>query len=342
MSDPEFDYLWDPRAKPAEAIRAMEQQLHGYSAQARGLSCKAPTPAQAVAMRPRRRWPWLAAAAAVLLTVLAPVYRWSWPAQAAWPLVLTTAQHTESRQLAPGQTLSLQNDQHARLQIARIGRIELAPGSQLQLLETASGRHRVELKQGQMQARVWAPPGYFGVQGGGALILDLGCEFELSVSPDDSGRLQVSSGWVAFERAGRETLVPAGYALDFNGSSNSTPVRVHASDALRTALAALDQALQLRGDPPGARSKDLDALAAAVAEHAANDDLHSLLSLLTRYPMLAQTALYPRLANALGTAADDSQHRRDWARGEVAAINRWWQLLPRPPKAWWRHWRDAF
>ena len=61
--------------------------------------------------------------------------------------------------------------------------------------------------------------------GGGALVLDLGCASELSIAASEVGRLQVSSGWVAFERGGHETLVPEHHAIEFDRQRNSTPRR---------------------------------------------------------------------------------------------------------------------
>jgi len=336
------DYLWQPAAQPEPEVSALERQLSAFSARARGLDQRpTPQPRTRPAERPRRRFAlWaLAAAALALLASVPALNRWSWPAQAAWPLQLTDASHTHSLQLAPGQTLQLAADEAARIDVARIGQIALQPGSSLQLIETAGGQHRVALRSGRMQVRVWAPPGHFGVFAGGALVLDLGCVFELAINTNGHGSLQVSSGWVMFERAGRETLVPEHHAIDFDRQQNSTPLRLDAGPPLAAALAALDRALY---SDAAARGTDVQRLAAALAAVTGEADKHTLLSLLSRYPPLAKTALYPQLARALGVAGTDAQHRIAWAAGDHAAIEAWWKRVPKPPKAWWRNWRDAF
>lgn len=349
MKDQDQNFLWDPAQAPASAdLRQLELRLRDFGARARGLAARLPpVPETAMAapstrkncrVRMPRMWRWLgissAAAAALVLGLALHLHlRLQWDASRPWPVQLSApGQDARHSSLQVGERLTVAEGQHARLQVAGIGRVELDAGAHLRLVETATGQHRVELQQGRMHARIWAPPGHFGVSGGGALVLDLGCEFELDVDAQARGQLSVHSGWVQIERGGRETLVPAGYSLHFDTRGVGTPLHVDAGPALRETVARLDHAI--------ATSRDVETHAKALAEQVGSEDIHTLLSLLTRHPELARTNLYPPLASALKLPPDDSL-RAAWSAGDVDAINRGWQRLPQPPKAWWRHWRDA-
>ncbi len=235
--------------------------------------------------------------------------------------------------LAVGETLLTGTGQHARVAIARIGALEVSPKTRLRLIETRSGHHRVALESGHVHARVWAPPGAFGVLDGGVEVIDLGCVFDLWKHADGSGRLAVGSGWVMHSEGGRETLVPAGYALDFGPDHVGLPLRPVAAAAFADAVNALDRALQAGHRDATAETR--------IGDLAAPDDAFTLLSLLTRYPALADGPLYPRLAETIGATPIDARHRVAWASGSVHAINAWWDRMPRPPKQWWRNWRDV-
>jgi hypothetical protein len=260
-------------------------------------------------------------------------YRLYWPEGQPWILQRASG----PSQLAPGERLQTGSIETAELAVARIGSLQIAPGSAVKLLVSRSGRHRIELEHGRVQARIWAPPGYFGISAGPMRVVDLGCEFILERNVDGSGNLRVLSGWVQQHVGGQEQLVPAGHALNFSANAASTPLRDDAPATLREAVAALDQALL--------RNADVDRLAqlaGVVAMSARDADHYTLMSLLLRDPSLAAGPLYPRLAQALRMPANDSAHRTDWVAGDHAAIELWWRRLPSQPKRWWSHWRDAF
>lgn len=362
MND-ERDALWDPALGGDDALRRMEALLAPYSARARGLADRLPrTPAQCApdapadeppswppALRsahrratvPRRRLLLRIAAAAVLavsVVVAGMAYRLSWSEGRAWMVRSAGGPAPASPWMAPGDVVHTDSDQMLDIAVARIGRVAVSPGSTVRLVETGAGRHRIALDSGHLRARIWAPPGYFGVSAGTAEVIDLGCDFDLWQQPDGSGRLLVRSGWIAHRVGAREVLVPAGYALRFDARQADTPMRVNAEPAFVAAIARLVQALPRSG----AGSPAVLSAATAVADAAADDDAYTLLHLLSRHPRLADGPLYPRLATALAAPADDRRHRAAWARGDRAAINRWWQRLPVQPKTWWLNWTDAF
>ncbi|HNR91679.1 MAG TPA: hypothetical protein PKO41_04545 [Dokdonella sp.] len=323
------DPLWDPEAAPDAELVGLRAMLAPYSVAARGI---ARWPALRIVRRRRsvgRWWP-LAAAAVMLIVSGLHHHRLQWEAGRSWAL------DGPMRTLAEGQRIAT-GDAGTSIEVARIGRIELSPDSVLRLVETRTAHHRVDLEHGHLRARIWAPPGYFGLSDRHREIVDLGCDFEVWKQADGSGRAIVHSGWIAWRSGMDEQLVPAGFEVHFDGERITLPLRMDAEPALRQAMAAFEtQRLSPHGDHDAfARVAD------RVADVAQDTDAITLLSLLTEYPELASGRLYPRLARALGVSVDPT-HRRAWQTGSREAIDAWWARLPVQPKRWWLNWRDAW
>jgi hypothetical protein len=363
------DPLWNPAATGDEYLRRLERQLASFSVAARGLAEWQPVatagpvpldesssassnraPRMGLKERARRRaahrprWRHLhriAAAIALisLLLVAAHFHRLAWTEGEPWRVTATGSPSSTMRSaLAPGESIRTAPHESLHIAVARIGEITLAPESTLRLLETGEQRHRVDLQSGHLRARIWAPPGYFGVSDALSETIDLGCEFDLWKRGDGSGRVRVSSGWIVHTTATQEILVPAGHELTFDARHASPPRRVDASATFSRALDRLDALLERDDDV------SIDALAVAadaLAEQASDRDAFTLLALLSEHPSLATGSLYRRLGDAFGVPHDPA-HRAAWARGDQAAIASWWERLPRPPKHWWSNWMDAF
>lgn len=328
------DPLWDPRHECDDpGLMALRKALAPLSVASRGLASW-PSPRRA-RIRRRAALVAVAMAASVLMVVGAHLYRLHWPSGLAWP-VLPMAGAEDDTRLAPGQRITTDSHDASTIEVARIGRIELSPDSSMRLVETRSRHHRAELEYGHLRARIWAPPGDFGLVDGVFEIVDLGCDFEVWKALDGSGRLFVRSGWIAWRAGAHERLVPEGFGLRFEADRSSTPLRADAPPALVDAVGAIDRVLAMDGQ----RQADLDVPARAVSDAAGDADAITLLSLLTEHPSLANGPIYARLAQAWGVNLDPS-HRSAWAAGDRTAIDAWWARLPRPPKRWWLHWRDA-
>lgn len=331
------DALWNPRHEGDADIRRLETLLAPYRAEARLPSEWTRQPAP-----PPRRFRHFARVlaaglAATLLLYAGHVHRLGWSDGAPWQ-VTGDGDTVVSGVVAPGGLLETDAQESLRIAVARIGEITLSPASTLQLVETRAGKHRVDLQQGHMRARIWAPPGYFGVADGNSEVVDLGCDFDLWKQPDGRGRVYVRSGWVAYRVAAHEVLVPAGYGMQFDAEHPSTPMRPEAAAAFVQAVRHLERALATRDVSP----RDTLAASAAVAHAAQDADAFTLLALLSEHPRLADGDLYPRLAQALKTTQNDAEHRSAWIAGRRAAIDAWWTLLPTSPKRWWANWSDVF
>jgi len=322
------DPLWDPDLPGDGELERLTALLGAYR------HVPGPVPAAPPLRRGRRRLFPLAAAAALVACAIGIAAWVPWRLQ--WSEHRQWAVQTDARALpatlAVGQTLATAATQSATLQVARIGRMQVMPGTRVRLADTRTGHHRLELLEGRIRARIWAPPGHFGIAAGASETVDLGCEFEMSRTPQGEGTIHVTSGWVMHSVEGQETLVPAGSTLDFTGERSGIPLATGASTGFRTAVDQFDRAMAA-----GQRPADAEAL---IAREATAADRFTLLTLLTRYPALASGPLYPRLA-AMFDGAPAPGHRAAWQRGSVHAMNLWWEQIPRPPKAWWLNWRDA-
>lgn len=326
------DPLWDPDLPGDDTVERLAALLGAYRHVPRPGIAWPGTPA---AIPRRRRRAAVIAAAAALAACVAGVAAWlpwrlQWSEHRQWP-IQTTALPSPAA-LEVGRTLATSPKQSATVEVARIGRMEVMPGTRITLLDTRTGHHRLDLLEGRVRARIWAPPGYFAITAGASETIDLGCAFEMSRDRLGNGTLQVTSGWVMHRVHGQETLVPAGSSLEFSATRSGIPFAVTASSRFRAAVRRLDLAMSAGTPAPEMEKR--------VAEEATAADGFALLSLLTRYPALASGPLYPKLASLLGEPAD-AGHREAWSRGSVHAMNAWWARIPRPPKAWWLNWRDA-
>jgi hypothetical protein len=147
----------------------------------------------------------------------------------------------ENGKLVVGQFLETDANSRARVQVANIGQVEIAPNSRVQLVKTQLSEHRLSLERGLLKAKILAPPRLFIVDTPSAVAVDLGCEYTLEVDKDGSSKLHVTSGYVALEKDGRESIVPAGaFCLTKRGKGLGTPFSEDASREFQTALVRFD------------------------------------------------------------------------------------------------------
>lgn len=143
--------------------------------------------------------------------------------------------------LAVGETLETDENSKARVEVADIGQVEIAPNSRIQLVNSSENEHRLALEKGKLQAIILAPPRLFIVDTPSAVAVDLGCAYTLEVDEKGDSKLHVTSGFVALERDGRESIVPAGaMAITKKGKGLGTPFAENASAEYRSALYEFD------------------------------------------------------------------------------------------------------
>ncbi|HEY8563566.1 MAG TPA: FecR domain-containing protein [Pyrinomonadaceae bacterium] len=143
--------------------------------------------------------------------------------------------------LAVGEVLETDADARARVEVADIGNVEIAPNSRVRLVNTTRAEHRLALEKGVLKAKIFAPPRLFIVDTPSAAAIDLGCEYTLEVDPEGNSRLHVTSGFVALENGRFESIVPAGaIALTRKGKGVGTPFAEDASAKLQAALYRFD------------------------------------------------------------------------------------------------------
>lgn len=338
------DYLWDRRGLVDPEVAGLERLLRGHAhgdVPRRPRVASPPKPA----LRVRRRGLRVALAAAAMLAVCAlGVRAWlqqrlHWEAGEPWQVlaqqgdVRIDGRSQQASRLALDGTLETGKGAMTRLRAAGIGEVAVGAGSRVRLVETRTGRHRMQLEQGSLWARVWAPPGQFGVGVAGAEVIDRGCEFLLKVDADGNGSLSVLSGWVQVDNLRREVMVPQGTRVRVNGDGAAgTPQAFSASPAFVAALEAID-ARNGAVDPGG---EEIRRLVAASRQQ----DAISLLALLRDYPQLAEGPMFERLAQLLPTKTPVT--REAWRDDRMAVLNTWWDALPYPRvKRWWTQWPDA-
>ena len=320
-------YLWDPKATPDPEVQAVERLLEPLRLDATA------TPREwrprTSPPRARLRWAYGLAAAAVVLIGLGwslSAYRLSWPAGRAW--TVDNASGGVPNELAVGSTLDLASSANARVNIARIGTMQVDPGARVTLRYTQGTRHRLGLDRGTVRVRTWAPPGSVAFITPAGEVIDMGCEFDLTVEASRT-IVRVRSGWVQVANNVEESLIPAGAASEMR--ADRAPGIAVFEDA-RPGFAAAVRALEVG-------TGDRDAHVATIASLARARDMYTLLMLVER-----QTYGSDRLAAA---AADlvpppTGVTVNGIIRGDRDALWRWRDTLPLPPvKGWLRNWRDG-
>ena len=140
-----------------------------------------------------------------------------------------------------GQLLETDARSTARIAVADIGTVDVSPNSRIRLAATGSDEHRLSLERGKLHAKIYAPPRLFVVDTPSAKAVDLGCEYTLDVDKNGDSILHVTGGWVALERDGRESIVPAGMMCRTRkGQGLGTPFNAEATEAFKKALDSFD------------------------------------------------------------------------------------------------------
>jgi hypothetical protein len=143
--------------------------------------------------------------------------------------------------LGVGAWLETDGASRAEIELADLGHVTVAPGSRLRLVATAPNEQRLELAQGGIDAKVFAPPRIFVVDTPTARAIDLGCAYHLEVLPAGGTILRVTSGAVELAGGGRESHVPAGASCETRPLLGpGLPTFDDASDAFKALVRRVD------------------------------------------------------------------------------------------------------
>ncbi len=239
----------------------------------------------------------VAVAAALLIAIgVAVVWIYSRESRPFWAVARIAGAPTigsstidDKGRLGLGEWLETDAASRAKIEVGSIGQVEIDPNTRVRLLENKPTEHRLELARGRLSAHIWAPPRLFFVDTPSAVAADLGCAYTLEVDDTGAGLLRVTSGWVALQLHGRESMVPAGAACATRPVVGpGTPYFEDASASFRDALAKIDfDSLQ---------GKELDSALETVLLQARLRDTLTLWHLLARVNGGARERVYERLA----------------------------------------------
>ena len=332
MSD---DYLWDGSGPPDPDVQRLEALL------GRLRTPLADRPAPRLP-RPPVRWrtlrylgPALAAAAAMLLMIgvtlrTRSVASWEVANLAGQPRVESSTLAGSGR-ITVGQTLVTDGRSQARMTVATIGQVTIDTNTRVRLVATRDGHHRLALEHGTLRAVINAPPGQFIVNTPSATATDLGCAYTLHVDEDGAGYLSVTSGWVALDLNGRESLVPVGASCRTDAQRGpGTPSYDDADPEMRRALDDFDNARDA-----AARSAALR----VVLAHTGPGDAMTLWHLISRVEPPDRRAIVDALADLLPMPPGVT--RDAVLRLDRSALDQWWNALGLGEANWWRNFKPA-
>ena len=328
------DYLWDGSSEPDAEVQRLEKLLGRYRRrEGAEPDWSAVKPSHVFTMP---QWRWLAAAAVLIGLIGAGVWLTLRPEESWWQVVDVEGapqvgeQTVESAAaLAPGQWLETDANSRVRLE-SLIGAVEVEPNTRLRLLRAGVTEHRLEMQRGTIHATIYAPARQFFVETPSATAVDLGCMYTLEVAGSGAGRVEVTSGWVAFEMNGHESFIPAGAQCETRPEFGpGTPCFTDASDNFKAALVRLD----FEKLAPTERDS---ALKTIVAE-ARPRDAFSLWHLLNRVDPVERPQVYDRLAQL--APPPDGVTRDAILRGDRRALDLWWDALGHGDASWFRFWK---
>ncbi len=338
------DYLWDGSGEPDPDVQRLEEILKEFrhSGPAPDFSeVTAPAPHEGERMRfGARRRPVFIALAMAACVVIAAIGTWYFFAPrpgyevaslAGMPLVNTRPLlPTHPGHLPVGGWLETDAVSRARISVGMIGEVEVEPNTRIGLLTARATEHRLYLRRGKMRARIWAPPLLFLVDTPSAVAVDLGCAYTLETDSSGTGLLRVTSGWVAFEREGIESFVPAGALCSTRaGRGPGTPYREDSADAFRHALEVLDF------DPRNGTGR-AEALKTVLAR-ARHEDALTLWHLLARCDAPERDHVFDRLSALVPPPAGVT--REGIIGGDARMRDLWWNQLGLGDTGWWRMWK---
>ncbi len=305
------DYLWNPSSEPDTEIVALEDALRVYRFQPGALRAPAA----------RKSWNRIGAAAAVVLMVGAASWvtwrvtrpePWSVEAIAGLPLV-KDGRGNVTRTLRAGAQVETDARSVARVVVGRIGIADLEPGSSMDVVRDDEGQHRLSLRRGTLNARIWARPRFFVVETRSAVAVDLGCAYTLRVDSTGTGILAVSYGEVELSGSGRVSLLVAGTAAGMDSTGPGIPYPIASSFGFQRAVQRADNG---RLD---AASLDL------LLREATAQGTITLWHLLSHVDARERAAVYDRLEQLAPSPKGIA--RADALRLEPAALNAWKETL---------------
>jgi hypothetical protein len=305
LTPEEEAYLWDPKAQPADAVKKIEAKVQSEQL----------GPAVRFEVPQRSRREAVVFLAVCVMLVFAVVARLQQPPpQVDVGPALAVSQ--DGKEDPRGLTLEKQlvtGDKPATVKLG-YGEVAVAPNSTLRLLKFVDGEHRLALDRGALHAKVDAPPRLFNVDVPEGKVVDLGCEYRLSVGDDGRTEIEVATGYVELEGAGRRVTVPARARTRWHLQGwPRTPVDLEASDAWSSALAKFEDAPK-EGDT------------AALVALAEPRDAVSLWNLLPRVEEAQRRVLSQKLKELSGDAPSPWS-ADDLARLEPKAVESAWMTI---------------
>jgi hypothetical protein len=344
------DYLWDSSGEPDPQILHLEKMLvsfrHSGATPALVIPALEKTPTSRFA---NRFWlPCFATATMVALALTANVIlrRGPLPPQgdtsSGWSVARIDGTPQIGRdfiigarvnaKLRVGQTLETNSSSSASIFDEGLGEVKVDPNSRVRLLQADNDRKRIQLDVGTIHAMIWAPPGQFVVDTPSAVAVDLGCAYTLQVSPDGSGTIRTTLGWVGFHLNGRDSFIPAGAMCPTQPRVGpGTPYFEDAPEQFRNALTQLDFSATTDEDRTSALK--------TVLSLARPRDGLTLWHLLSRTTSKNRELVYDRFAALVPPPPNVT--RDGVLQLQTAMLDTWWNALNLGDISVWRFWEQS-
>lgn len=326
------DYLWNKSGEPDPEIERLERVLAplAHNQLSPDFLHKVRTfPGRGRRITGQR----FAAVAAMLVVGVAVTWMFSIRPDASWAVAnlqggprVGSDVIGKTGRLPVGESLSTDSNSRARIDVGKIGQVQVEPGTRLRLIAAKTSEHRLALDRGTIHAFITAPPGLFFVNTPSAVAVDLGCAFTLEVDDTGAALLRVIVGWVGFEWQGRESFIPAMAACRTRpGQGPGTPYYIDADPDLQSAVRRYDEqslVVDLQTVLDKARPRDGLTLWHLIARTSGADKARIVDRMMVLVPL-------PEGVTREGILA-----------GNRTMYDRWWTALGLGDTDWWRWWTN--
>jgi len=340
------EYLWDKSGPPDPEIEKLERVMGAL--RFRGAAPLFPSDEQfAASRRPAfssRRWVRFGLAAAFAIAVMVAglelLWRWKTNVQAGWQVLQIAGTPriqdkllNATGKLQIGQAIETDGSSRTEIEVTEIGRIQIDPETRLRVLRAPSGRSRLALDRGTIHARIWAPPGIFTVDTPSARAVDLGCAYTLHVDGNGDGLIRTTMGWVGFQLADREAVIPAGAACRTHVKTGpGIPYFEDAPETFRLAIEVFDSRTTT--------SEDREHALQTILSQSRKQDALSLWHLLSRVDASERPQVYDRFAELVPPPSGVTREGIQALDRDM--LDRWWNALDLGNIWLWRHWERSW
>lgn len=168
-------------------------------------------------------------------------YNSPWDIQCLDGYTIINGKISPSGKLEQGETLSADKTSHITLHIPDVGRLEMSPGSSIELEKAKDGDNIVKVNYGTVKVVGTVTMPSFKIKLSSSSIIDKAGTFSVSVDQNQNANITVENGFVEINRKDYDVFVKEGFVCKVNDNYRpGTPIRIDEPDSLKREIERFD------------------------------------------------------------------------------------------------------